>query len=150
MRAEHWIAALDLHSLSFPLPFSSICLAPCRANCCFAFIHLFSRAVGCKYCLFHYKTQFVNTQFVFLIKRITQQVRKHTKQRYVSRAEASMMGCANSQVLSPNALRDCIEPQDSDTIHLSRFSFNYRSPMGTSGVVKQRNQHYSNYWLAMK
>lgn len=91
VRAEHWMAVLDLHLLSFPLPFSSVCLFKFKANCCFKFIHLFDQAVGCKYCLFPYKTHFVNTNFVFLIKCVAQEGRKHTKQLYVSCAEASMM-----------------------------------------------------------
>lgn len=40
------------------------------------------------------KIIFVNRNFVLLIKRIAQQVRKHMKQLYVSCAEASIMVCA--------------------------------------------------------
>lgn len=155
------MAALDLHPLSFPLPFSSVSLFPCRANCCFKCILWLYQAVGCKYFLFCFKTHFVHTKIHFLIKCIAQDC---TKQLFVSCAEASFfynystIAQVSGQPLYGIQLAgiiwqcwcDCIEPRDSDTIHLSRFSFNYRSPMGTSGVVKQRNQHYSNYWLTMK
>lgn len=33
---------------------------------------------------------------------------------------------------------------------LADFLFNYCFPVGAGWVVKQKNQHYSNYWLTMK